>query len=615
MIRRDFWTARLLDGIGLAALLAAAAAFRIYLFLQNKFAIDSDQAIAGIGALRLLAGGKHYCMLPGQNYNGETYTYYLLPFHLFFEPSAALLRLGMLPLTLLLIASTWMAARSVFNSRAWAWGAALMVAVSPSMVTDWLMRSSSLYIVDIICLNFSLMLFHWMLHAPPELQWTRRKQAAALLCGFLLGFGQWAHQSMAIVILAEILACLILPSHFSFLGVLHPFRSERRRDWRQWLPGNVVQLALIGTCLGLTALFLYGGLPHHLLPHGAMKILAPAAVVLLGARWALARWLEREKPWYYLSPALFFAGIWLGALPIVFYIWVHDNQVLSAEFVKDFATMRQQFYAIFHTALPILLGSRQNWNTAFPAPLWWKIAVSTIHGCGVLCLMGAIVQSLWRRQTPSFSVVAILLIAIIQILLISATTQGSFMLEPRYTLNLYWICAISFGALLGGLARLGQNSTKMRWIAIAAALLLMAAVLPFNVWNCLHGPPKRTVGTTGLYADEIQLMDRMRELNLHRAVCVFPGESYWFCYKWSYLSGEEFIFAQINDPNLAYVRSNRYQREVHLNPIECVVSVNDEHRQHQREYFERQGIEFVEEQIGRLTLFHGFMLDYLPPDY
>ena len=76
--------------LGLVLLLGGA--WRVYLFYSGRLPFDSDQAVFGLAGQHLLAGGRHYIMLPGQGYGGYYPAYYFMLLHAWFPPSVALMR-------------------------------------------------------------------------------------------------------------------------------------------------------------------------------------------------------------------------------------------------------------------------------------------------------------------------------------------------------------------------------------------------------------------------------------------------------------------------------------------------------------------------------------------
>jgi hypothetical protein len=214
----------------LLAILALGLALRIWLNARSQWMIDGDEALFGIGAVRLLHG-DYPNLLYGVPYMGMLQSYLAAPIVAVFGPSLVALRCVTLFSSVAYIVCTWLL------GTAWCGRAAGLVAASLAAVPSVYFDAVGLKVwgsyLDVMVMG-DLLLFG---------VWSCRQREAGLrrsqwfLLGLLGGLALWANLLIVYYLLPAV--------------ILLPWRR-----WRRWLPRGL-SFGLLGVLLGGAPLWVY----------------------------------------------------------------------------------------------------------------------------------------------------------------------------------------------------------------------------------------------------------------------------------------------------------------------------------------------------------------------
>jgi hypothetical protein len=593
----------------LGLILVACALFRVYLFYRGNFWFDSDQAVAGIGALRLLNGGPHYVLTPGQSHGGEFYSYYYVPFHLFAQPSVALLRLGMIPLALLLALTTYLAARAMFGSEIWAFTALLLIAFPAALTTDWYTRPHSLYVIVQTGFNLSIVCLFRLLATFETEGWSARNVLLGTAIGFLCGFCFWSHFSMILVVVAFGILVLSMPRILLNLAGFIDAPDTKRPGLRGRLLSALLQGALLTALVVLSGLLILGGRDFELagIEIGMEHLRNPLAVVstLLVLRIVLGLFLPGRPIRQHLGMVPAFVGLWAGAAPLIIYVWVQGESVLDlGSRVRDSSTFWNQTLSVFQTGIPMLVGPR-HWNATEVAgiPAWVKVTALGIHYVSFLCVLLCAMVGKLRRWPATNGCLLVVAVFVLQVLTFGCSAYGWYITDPRYILLLHWALSMAVGGVAYLISRLPR---RLGWFALVPIGFLCF----FNIWTNLVAPAHEVVKPTGEAVADRTLLEFLQERNLNRVSCRFALPHYWIAYKMTYISGEKVILAPAPHPQGLYIRSEKYQRMVDESETRAYLLTTNR-SDVLRSYLETAGCEFKMEQSPPYFIFYDLSPDVL----
>lgn len=214
--------------------LAAGAVLRIWLNIRSNWMIDGDEAVYGIGALRVLRGERPIFFY-GEPYMGMITAYLAAPLVALLGPTPIALRLITLTASLCYVTATWCLALRLYGPRVAA--VAVLFSALPSIYTDVFALKALGSYEEVMVAGTVMMLGVLRCRREGTLSLTRWSGL-----GLLTGMALWAN---FLVIYYLVTALLLLP-----------WRSAR-----QWMPE-----ALLGGMSGVVA----GSLPVWLynLQHG-----------------------------------------------------------------------------------------------------------------------------------------------------------------------------------------------------------------------------------------------------------------------------------------------------------------------------------------------------------
>lgn len=210
--------------------MAVGLALRVWLNVRSQWMIDGDEALFGIGTVRLLHGDPPN-LLFGVPYMGMLQSYIAAPFVALVGPSPLALRCVTLLASVAFIVTTWLLARAWYGP-AVAAVAALLAAV-PSVYFDAVGLKVWGSYLGVMVLGALLLLGVWQCRRQGGD--TRRKQW--LLLGLICGLALWANLLVAYYVLTAL--------------ALLPWRQLRR-----WI-GRAVAFGLPGVLIGGAPLWWY----------------------------------------------------------------------------------------------------------------------------------------------------------------------------------------------------------------------------------------------------------------------------------------------------------------------------------------------------------------------
>lgn len=610
--------------LGLTLLLGAV--LRIYLFKSGRLIFDSDQASTGIQALRALHEGKISLIMPGQDYGAEFFSHYFIPLHLLFPPSAALLRLGMIPVALGVALLTFSILRRLTGSWSWAYGAMLLVVFAPSTVTDWCMRCSSMYMHTIVTMLLSLSVFVPLLgrlrREGIELGQSSFRSVGlenvfpALLFGLIVGLGCWSHPTALMQVPAYAVVCVLFPVEgLRFVGLWgEPLPAQGSKRLVR-VVGWLIQAIIVAALAKASQLLLLGwassGTPKRgwLVLKWALGLAASGMLTQL----LLARWLGPSVLRMRLAVGASALGVWLAAMPLIITTWTPHQFISNAQFgVNSFEQFFKQLASVFHTGFPVLLGWFHNLRvetTTLP------VAVRAVAMAGyVLSLVVSLSYALrlrfvGRKQQSSGAAMAagpllhqlytlwfFLALLAVELLAFSTSAAGSWVIEPRYLLATYWSFAVGMGCLV---YLSGQNKGRLRHAGSALA----GAIALFNVWSCVDMPKRPIHGWSGIETADCKLIAMLEKNDMRRVSCRFARFGYWHAYKNSYQTGERILFAPANNPSGIYIRSQDYQKAVDQ-AKDVVYLVESSVEKRLADYLKEQKARFEVMRCGEFRVFH-----------
>ena len=167
----------------LLLLLLFGASLRLWMLARGVPTLDSDEATFGLMALHVPSGGWSVFMW-GQPYMGSLEAFYVAPFVALLGPSAFTLRLGLMALGLLFIATTAILASRIYSRRVSLATAAVLVAGAPFFVV----LSERAYggYIETLCFGNALLLLALFGGS------VRAGNAPSLaLIGLIAGLGLW----------------------------------------------------------------------------------------------------------------------------------------------------------------------------------------------------------------------------------------------------------------------------------------------------------------------------------------------------------------------------------------------------------------------------------------
>lgn len=594
------------------AILVAGTLFKLYMFRSGRLPFDSDQASSAIGALRLLNGGEHRVFLCGQDHNGDIYSYYLLPFHMLFEPSVGLLRLSMIPLALLIAIGGFVAVRRLFGSEFWAFSTMTLLVFSPAMEMDWYLRTSATYVPMTIALLFSLPLFHRIIGGVERDGWTWPHIGRSLGCGALWGFAFWCHFSAIVVIMA----CLIWLAAYwralpSFLGFAPVGNIGRWPMAARAVALTLQGLLIVASPICVHMLIVGGGeyavgsfdisLTHLRNPTIILSVLT-ASIYCVTRFWLRAPARSR------LGMLSLPIGLIFGAAPVVWYLWVAGEKIMNVEgCVECFDSFLAQLGNALSVGIPVLLGYHHNWAIRLDEiSQWLRVAVLVVHAVALHALMIHARRSFSANDRAGRAGVFFIALFVMQLLAFSASQSGWFYAEPRYLLILYVVFATATGGTAWSLAR--------RWgrVGQAAGVFLVGALVVFNIATCLAMPIDPLVGWSGETKSDRELLDYMEQVGADRAYSPYAPSDYWIAYRLTYIAKEKIIVAPMRRPGLR-LRSERYQRAVDDASHPAYV-IHDDNYQVTKDFFDATPHTYKEKAVGRYRVFHDVRkLPQAPP--
>lgn len=226
------------ETLGVALLLAVAAAIRVALAAQGWSYVNSDEATLGLMAEDILWHGAHPIFLYGQDYLGALDAYLQTPFFLLFGPTNLALHLTTTVQILLFLLVLYRFTRAVYSPLV-AWGTLLLLAV-PSEQALFFMERAGAHAQDTLLLS-ALLLWLVLLRLRHQARGLLRL-ALNLGIGLVIGLGLWS-------------TFLVIPFVVAAGVALGGAAFQRLRS-RQTRP-----IALVGQGLTLAAAALLGMAP------------------------------------------------------------------------------------------------------------------------------------------------------------------------------------------------------------------------------------------------------------------------------------------------------------------------------------------------------------------
>jgi hypothetical protein len=289
-----------LSAVALAGIVAVGLALRVWLNVRSQWMIDGDEALFGIGTVRLLHGDPPN-LLFGVPYMGMFQSYVAAPFVALFGPSAVALRCVTLLAGIAFIITTWLLARAWYGT-AVAAVAALLAAV-PSVYFDAVGLKVWGSYLGVMVLGELLLLGAWRCRR----QGGDMRREQWLLLGLICGLALWAN---LLVVYYALTALALLP-----WGHL-----------RRWI-GRAVAFGLPGVLIGGAPLWWYnvrhqGATVQWLLAGAGTSTTNKGAVAHVLFTSLLPRVLGLTSPWGSIPRVLAAALAALSAAGLL--LAVHD---------------------------------------------------------------------------------------------------------------------------------------------------------------------------------------------------------------------------------------------------------------------------------------------------
>jgi hypothetical protein len=473
------------DWLILGVLAVAGVAFRLFLLRTGRLGFDSDQAVTGVGALRMLQGGPLHAIVPGNSWGGDTLTYLFIPHHLIFEPSVTLMRAGVLPYTVLLWITFHWAIQRTLDSRIWALAASAALIFPSPMVLDWTMHSGSLYILVLIALNLIFPPFVSLVQSLPERGWDTRNHTRAAAIGLVFGFALWCHFTAVVMSLACIATALFHPRRLALVVGLAESPSPPISPRFTRFAAGALQIAMLITLVLLTRLLLIGGHIYHLGPVD-LKVRhlgnpLTLFLILLVARRAMAA----RFGWSALAPlgiVTLCVSMWIGALPLVLHLHVHHAVPFGlGGAVGSLSTFWKQFTSIFTIAHPVITGTLADFAVPLALPAVIRVSALALGWISLFALLSLACVAWTRRTGRGTPLLFILLLLLIQFAVFSISALGVLAVNPRYLFFFIWVQLVAHGALVHLLWR---RNPALRALAIA----VLGALIAYGVASNLAVP-------------------------------------------------------------------------------------------------------------------------------
>ncbi len=352
-----------LGGIALLAL-----AFPLWAALEGNMTFNSDQALGGLSA-RLLLEGYWYPYALGQNYYGDLYSFFILPFLLLFgKTSVVALRM---PYIILLGIGYFI--HLVWIDRIWGRRAAivagLLLAVPSFAVISWVKLS----VFNYVLVPGSLCLLLTAREKPFHYR-------TALYFGFLVGLGTWLSPVFPMY------AVPLLVVSFLRSPEWHTLYTHTRRIFGKFLPW----LLTLVTLASFLAVLFYFGNGAQIQKVVALRFLIAIFILIIAGMMLTSR----RKRVLLLLWVSFILGMIIGNVPQwVSAIWLGVPAISHLSM-----SVPQGKIVAYHllNSLPMMLGisaTPTNWQMpGFPLweMVWWSLAF--------ILLLGGFIAFLWMSR-------------------------------------------------------------------------------------------------------------------------------------------------------------------------------------------------------------------------
>lgn len=521
---------------------ALAIAVRLPFLVSGRLPFDSDEAVEGLMARRLL-DGEFAAFFWGQAFKGVPEVY---------AAAGAFALFGSSVVTLKSVTLAFFAAYVAVNfalldmiARRWvAVAASLLLIVAPPALVLWSLAASAEYIV-IMLLGTILLLLCVRREEAGKDQQTGRAQGkghraeiqSLVVIGLIVGLGLWVHQ-IFVVYLLPVTLILTLQSEW-----------WKRRDFGK--PGKAAKalaaVAIFYFALGVFAFFTDG----FSLQLGSIAVSATASqkmvriaagiaglaltVHVLGS---MTRERARALTTSYWPLAL---GLLIGYLPVLLY----SVLVEPARSPARVANLRQLLSAapdILGNIVPILAGFKLATTERLALPL-----IAVLPG------IAALTAYLWANRRRFGRVMALraydasvgcdffpLFAVFVPVLFILG---GVYIDTQSYRYLIPWYAGLSVAWAAGSLALAGERK------AVAAAIV--GALLAIHAWQQVIWYQKLTPDTTSL-----AILDCLKRNGIRGGYA-----EYWTAYKLTFISQEEIIVAPTDGID-RYPRYTEYVRSL-----------------------------------------------------
>lgn len=428
-----------------ALIMALALAARVYLLSQSRGMMDSDEAVLGIQAERILRGA-HPIYFYGQAYMGSWDAYLAAPLIAIFGPSAAILHIVTSLEALLLVPLMGALATRMFHTERARLPAMLLAAVPPVYVSVGEMRMLGGY-VETLVLGTAMMLVtlsiadYWAVKRSTRTLWQ--------ISGLLVGFSFWLDP----LIIYYVLACalwLTLPA-FAQLRWRVGDQEERAQPW--WV--RVIPSGTLTAALAFLSSALVGVSPAIW-----YAITTPAQSVPYiggGSAPTLRAWLRPEIIGFYIKEAI----PWIAGITTPWgLLTTHALRRAVIEFTPGMVLL----LVVFAIA-PIIMGAVRVFHLpytvrrhAFNSPVWANT---------LLIILSAVIALIyWRNPASVF-------------LSPSIDTMGRYLLPMTtvITLAIVYLYVAAPPKLAVILSRRSRSKPLDSWLDITRILSYVALAL------------------------------------------------------------------------------------------------------------------------------------------
>ncbi|MCX7019518.1 MAG: hypothetical protein NTY46_11135 [Candidatus Sumerlaeota bacterium] len=543
-----------------ALILLAGAALRLWMLRTGRVLFDSDQAVEPIGALRILRGHTYHLIWPGQNYGGTLGMFYFVPWHIVFAPSPGLARIAMIPVLWLIGGGMFCCIMVMTRNRAWALCATALVMLPPSFVAHYLTRSLLLYPMPLIAALLGGGLLWRIVRRTGCRGWTGGDLLRGFFLGLALGLAVWTH-AIAFVYIAAMMALLLLfPAgllRFCGITVPRPIRSASITLQAASVCIQLLMMALL-CALGWMLLFVGNETSGELFRARLfwLKAALACAAVALVVRVVFSMMFERAALASRLGIAACAAGAGLGALPLIWHVWIDRSPTMQINHTVSGTVFWKQLLSVFNSGIPVLLGFYNNFKTDVPGvPLWARGMAMSVWWICLAALVFHAVKGRRIRRPSSAAACYFLLLGAATIMMFSLSTWGNFIDEPRYVIILYFVFASAAGCVFQ-LMRRGGGAPAL------IAPVMVALLVAFNIISCMSLPQADVAGWSGALSAEKALISSLKAKGKNRVSCRLVPDGYWSAYRLTYIADERVVFAPARRPDNVYNRSERYQRAV-----------------------------------------------------